>query len=245
MERVKTGERVVTGLDDWNNEEWTFRAKQLIQWITTIDMNSPLMLLIRHSHRETLRNHEDMLSGALTSLGKSMSREMGRRIPTVRKAHFFFSIVPRCYETAVAMAEGFTEVGGEIIDMDPLPTLVRPEYTDDAVWRNLKPNGENVTEFVNRWAAREFEGQIESFSQFQNRLMDDTLRRLISLKENEAHIHVTHDLALMCAKRFLLDRSLTEEDREPYLGGIAIAYIDSRLQLFAGNEIIPVRLTLM
>jgi hypothetical protein len=105
LKRGKKGESIVTGADDWNNQAWTSRAKQLIEWIAKTDKNRPLMLLVRHSHREILRNHEDMLSGALTPLGKSMSREMGRRIPTGRKAHFFFSIVPRCYETAEAFSE--------------------------------------------------------------------------------------------------------------------------------------------
>jgi broad specificity phosphatase PhoE len=178
------------------------------------------------------------LSGGLTPLGKSVSYEMGRRIPTYRKAHYFFSIVPRCYETAEAISEGFIQAGGEVIDMDPLPTLVRPEYTDSDVWKNLHPNGENVTEFVNRWASGEFEGQIEPFNQFQERLMSDTLIRFTSLKENQTHVHVTHDLALMCAKRTLCGRTLTEDDREPYLGGVAIAYKNSKLRIFiAGKDI--------
>jgi broad specificity phosphatase PhoE len=192
--------------------------------------------LVRHSHRETLRNHEDMLSGGLTELGKTMSKEMGRRIPTHRKAHLFFSIVPRCYETAEAISEGFIQAGGEVIDMDPLPTLVGPEYTDNTVWKNLNPNGDNVTEFVNQWASGEFEGRIESFNKFQERLIDDTLRRFASLKENQGHIHVTHDLALMCAKRALSGRILTEEDREPYLGGVAIASRNSNYSIFMTGE---------
>ena len=226
----------MTHEDHWDTEEWTFQAKQLIQWIADVDKQKPLMILVRHSHRNILRNHEDMLSGGLTTLGKSVSREMGLRIPTHRKAHFFFSIVPRCYETAEAISEGFIQAGGEVIDMDPLPTLVGPEYTDSSVWKNLHPNGENVTEFVNRWALGEFEGQIEPFDQFQERLMGDTLKRFISLKDNQVHIHVTHDLALMCAKRTLSDRVLTEEDREPYLGGVAIAFRNSKLRIFMAGE---------
>jgi len=235
----------VTNEDHWDTEEWTFRARQLTNWITDVDKEKPLMILVRHSHREVLRNHEDMLSGGLTPLGKSVSREMGLRIPTYRKAHLFFSIVPRCYETAEAISEGFIQAGGEVIDMDPLPTLVGPEYTDNTVWKNLHPNGENVTEFVNRWASGEFEGRIESFNEFQERLMDDTVRRLTSLKVNQVHIHVTHDLALMCAKRTLSGRVLTEEDREPYLGGVAIAFKNSNLRIFMTGESEQLRKSLL
>jgi broad specificity phosphatase PhoE len=236
LKRCKRGDIVVDNTDYWNTVEWAFRAKQLVDWIANVDKDKPLMILVRHSHRNILRDHEDMLSGGLTPLGKAVSKEMGQRIPAHRKAHFFFSIVPRCYETAEACSEGFMQVGGEVIDMDPLPTLVGPEYTDRNVWKNLNPNGENVTEFVNRWASGEFEEQIEPFKQFQERLMDDTIRRFTSLKENHVHIHVTHDLALMSAKRVLCGRNLKEEDREPYLGGIAIAFRNSELRVFIGGE---------
>jgi len=226
----------VTDRDLWNTEEWVSQARKLIHWIKDADEDRPLMIIVRHSHRETLRNHEDMLSGGLTSLGKAVSKEMGRRIPTHRKAHFFFSIVPRCFETAEAISEGFSGVGGEIIDMDPLPTLVGPEYTDNSVWMNLNPNGDNVIEFVNRWASGEFDGRIESFNRFQERLMDDTFRRFSSLKENHVHIHITHDLALMSAKRVISGRKLTQEDREPYLGGIAVAFKNSSYRIFMTGE---------
>ncbi|RDE14554.1 MAG: hypothetical protein C4K48_05765 [Candidatus Thorarchaeota archaeon] len=226
----------MTSAEDWKNKKWTARARQLIHWIAKADPEKPVMILIRHSHREIMRHHSDMLSVGLTPLGKAMSVEMGRRVPVQRKAHIFFSIVPRCYETAEGISQGFIQAGGEVIDMDSLPTLARPEYTDDKVWKNLNPNGNNVTEFVNRWADGEFEGRIESFDRFQARLLDDTLRRFVSLKENQLHIHVTHDLSLMSAKRALSGRALTRDDREPFLGGVAIAYEDSKLRVFMGGE---------
>jgi broad specificity phosphatase PhoE len=202
------------------------------------------MLLIRHSHRDILKNHQEMLSEGLTETGKQLAREMGRRLPITRPAHIFFSIVPRCYETAEAIAEGFTKQGGEIIDMDPLPTLVRPEYTQQDVWKNLHPNGENVTEFVNRWADEKFEG-IELFDDFKVRLMNETLKRLLSLKESQLHVHVTHDLSLMSAKRIFFDRALRREDREPYLGGIGATIVKGNPILYANGRIEPIRPSLL
>jgi broad specificity phosphatase PhoE len=231
-------------MNDWDYEEWTTSARELIDWAVAQDDNQPLMLLIRHSHRDTLMNHQEMLSEGLTEIGKRFSVEMGRRLPTSRRAHVFFSIVPRCYETAEAIAEGFSERGGEIIEMDPLPTLVRPEYTQQEVWKNLNPNGENVTEFVNRWADGEFEG-IEPFDEFKVRLMNDTLKRLLSLEEPQLHIHVTHDLSLMSAKRTFFDRALTLNDREPYLGGIGVTVIGSTPVIFSKSKSEPVRSSLL
>ena len=219
----------------WDKEDWLFSAKRILSWIVNLDSSQPVLLLLRHSHRDTLKNQEDMLGGGLTDLGKEVSVEMGKRLPTSRRAHFFFSIVPRCYETAEALAQGFSEMGGEVIDMDPLPTLVRPEYTNQDVWKNLQPNGENVTDFVNRWADDEFEG-IEDFNNFQKRLREDTVGRLRIAKEPVMHVHITHDLSLMAAKRMLFNRPLVWEDREPYLGGIGITVRENNPILFVKGE---------
>ncbi|TFG32975.1 histidine phosphatase family protein [Candidatus Thorarchaeota archaeon] len=223
-------------MSDWNRENWTDSAKQLISWIADLDSEQPVMLLIRHSHRDILRDQKDMLGGGLTDLGKNLSIELGGKLPISRKVHLFFSIVPRCYQTAEAIAQGMTEQGGNIIDMDPLPTLVRPEYTNGDVWKNLQPNGENITEFINRWAEGEFEG-IEPFNEFQERLMNDTLKRLLDLKESQMHIHVTHDLSLMAAKRMFFNRPLVWDDREPFLGGLGVTLRKEQPILFvAGKE---------
>lgn len=226
-------------MTEWDTEEWTHSAKQLIEWASTINSEIPLMLMVRHSHRGILRNHHDTMNVGLTDLGKRISVEMGKKIPATRKAHIFLSVVPRCYETAEAISEGFSERGGEIIDMDPLPTLIGPEYTDRTVWSNLHPNGENVTEFVNKWADGEFEG-IEPFDEFKVRLIDDTVKRFLLLKDNQMHIHVTHDLALMCTKRILLNRALTRHDRVPYLGGLGVTQVNSVVELFVDGECVTI-----
>ena len=194
------------------------------------------MLLLRHSHRDIIRDHTDMLGVGLTDLGRETASQAGERIPTERRAHFFFSIVPRCYETAEAMATGFGEGGGEVIDMDPLPTLVGPESTEQGVWTNLQPNGENITDFVNRWAMNQFGQGIEPLEKYQGRLIEDTVKRLAASQEPVTHIHITHDLGLMCAKRYFLGRGLIHRDREPYLGGIGVRIAQGEGLLFMDGK---------
>lgn len=220
----------------WESEEWIYSAKRILEWISTVHQKQPLMFLVRHSHRETLQNHDEMVSGGLTDLGKRMSFELGKRIPRKGKMFIFTSFIPRCFETAEAIAEGFTQEGGEVIDIDPLPALVGPQVIEEEVWRNLHPDGRNVTDFVNTWVDGGFGERMELFDDYQDRLLGDTVKRLTSLKENIMHIHVTHDLALMSAKRILLKRPLVPEDREPYLGGLGVTFTGSEILLnVAGN----------
>ncbi|MFX1605619.1 MAG: histidine phosphatase family protein [Promethearchaeota archaeon] len=234
----------MSNLQSWSNLDWVSSAKKLLEWIAIVPQEQPLLLLVRHSHRETLQNHEEMASGGLTELGKRMSFELGKRIPRKGKMHLFTSFVPRCYETAEAIAEGFTQRGGEVIDIELLPSLVSPHVIDEKVWLNLNPDGRNITDYVNMWVSGEFGEKIEPFKVYRERLMGDTVKRLVSLKENIMHVHVTHDFALMSAKRMLLERSLVPEDREPYLGGLAVTIAGSEILLNVAGETFPLEIDL-
>lgn len=223
----------------WENQEWIQSAKKILEWIATVPQSQPVMFLVRHSHRETLQNHDEMVSGGLTELGKMMAVELGKRIPREGKMHIYTSFVPRCFETAEAIAEGYTQRGGEVVDIDAVPSLVGPQVIDREVWLNLNPNGNNVTDFVNNWADGRYGKRMEPFADYQDRLMGDTIKRLLSVKESIIHVHVTHDLALMSAKRILFKRALSVGDREPYLGGLSLTFLNSNLTLFVQGKEMP------
>jgi broad specificity phosphatase PhoE len=223
----------------WENLEWVYSAKKVLDWMTTVPENQPIMFLVRHSHRETLQDHDEMVSGGLTELGKKMSFELGKRIPRKGKMHIYTSFVPRCFETAEAIGDGFSHRGGELVDIDPLPTLVGPQIIEEEVWKNLHPDGRNVTDFVNTWVDGGFGKRMEEFADYKSRLMDDTIKRLSQEQGDVVQIHVTHDLAMMSAKRILLNRKLELEDREPYLGGIAMTLIGSDATLYINGETMP------
>lgn len=206
----------------------------------TVPKEQPLMFLVRHSHRETLKDYDQMTYGGLTELGKKMSFELGKRIPRKGKMHIYTSFVPRAAETAEAIAEGFTQQGGEVVDIDPLPSLASPQVNDVEFWSNLHPDGKNITDLVNTWVNGGYGEQIEPFDDYRERLLGDTVKRLISLEENIIHIHSTHDFAMMSAKRMLLNRPLVPEDREPYLGGMGITKTDSEIFLNVAGETMPI-----
>ncbi|MFX1368895.1 MAG: hypothetical protein ACFFAY_09880, partial [Promethearchaeota archaeon] len=156
-------------------------------------------------------------------IGKRMSFELGRRLPVERPLRVYYSFVPRCYQTADEISNGFKEKGGEVIEIEPLAILVSPIIADDKVWGHLQPDGKNIADYVNNWADGNFGSMIEDFAEYEFRLVDDTLGRLASEKQAAIHVHVTHDLAVMALKRIMLKRPLTPSDREPFLGGFAIS----------------------
>ncbi|MHA1960986.1 MAG: histidine phosphatase family protein [Candidatus Thorarchaeota archaeon] len=220
---------------EWDSAEWLDGARRLVTWTNEVPRGNRMLLLVRHSHREVIEDHTAQLSTELTDLGRRMSYEMGRRLPVVRKALFFFSFVNRCYQTADEMAKGIREAGGDVIDLNPLPLLAAPDIADNDVWQELQPDGRNIAEFVNRWADGRFGEMIEGLEEYGTRLLEATVERLSMADGGVMHIHVTHDLALMAAKRTLLARPVEMDDRDSFLGGLGIA-IGEENKLFLSSS---------
>lgn len=223
-------------LTAWNNEDWTINIKRILHWVSTIESDRPMMLLLRHSHRETLRDHKHMGSAGLTDLGKQMSVEVGRRIPPGRPMELYTSFVPRAYETAEGIKEGYSEIGGEAAEVELLPTMVSPHILNPDIWRRLDPDGQNITDYVNSWVNGEFEGYIEPYEDFKSKFKNDTIERLVAADKNVIYVCTTHDFTLMSAKRILLGRDLVYEDREPFLGGLGLTLADSEVKVFIGSS---------
>ncbi|MBD3408144.1 MAG: hypothetical protein GF411_18630 [Candidatus Lokiarchaeota archaeon] len=223
--------------EKWNQIDWLTNARELVNWIQERSSDDRIMLFLRHSHREVIKDHSEQFNTGLTDLGKNMAYEMGTRLPTNFPTKIWFSFVPRCYETAEEISQAIEERGGKIIEKDNLPILVAPEFNDEAVWENLQPDGKNVHEFVNKWAEGEFGNMIQNFDEYREILLGDTLERLKKEETPMFHIHVTHDLAIMALKRILVDEPLTSQDREPFLGGIGITIKIDGLEQFISKRI--------
>ncbi len=221
---------------EWDSLDWLKSAKRLIEWVVALSPSTNVLLMIRHSHREVINNHAAQLSTGLTPTGCRMSTEFGSKLPTNRKTRIFFSFVSRCYQTADEIVKGFSSRGGSVEEFETLSILATPEIRDQSVWHELQPDGMNIDVFINRWADGEFDDKIERFQDYESRLKAELFDRLAADDAGSMHIHVTHDLALMAAKRMFLQREIGAQDREPFLGGIGIRLSDGEARIFLGGE---------
>ncbi len=218
---------------DWETLDWLANARELIHWANSIVDGVPVLLLIRHSHRETIESMEEMVEKRITPLGKEMAVEFGKRLPTNRELEIMHSFVPRCRETAHAIAEGFEQVGGEVRSIEDVVFLVGPQVLDRSIWGRLGTDGESTADFVNYWADGKFpEQKIEPFEQYIHRVKDEFVKRLISSEDNALHVHVTHDLTLLSSKRHFFRNPIDISMRPPYLGGLGITIEGNRLMIF-------------
>ncbi|MGV9170824.1 MAG: histidine phosphatase family protein [Promethearchaeia archaeon] len=221
--------------ESWYSVEWLDSARNIVEWMKENPSGVQTVLLLRHSHRERLNNHEEMMGAGLTELGRITAYQMGRRLGVTDNVRILTSFISRCYETAEHLADGLSEQGYTVDIIDPLPALVGPDNAMDVVSRELHPDGENVTEFVNNWANGEYNGEMESFRSYLNKLEDSVFRDVDSAETKTTSINITHDLTLMSTKRAILGEPLNRSDREPYLGGIAIRSNDSGMEILFGK----------
>lgn len=219
--------------EKWQKQQWLSDARQLTRWASSQPLTHPILLAVRHSHRESVRTLDEMVDRRITDLGHEMGREFGRRLPVDRRVVIRHSEIRRCRETAEDFADGIREMGGKIRQLEPLGILVGPRVQDAEIWSNVGVDGIEVAKFVNDYAdGRYDESRIERFESYRKRVIEDTIGTLIAAQPGDLYIYVTHDAFLLTAKRAYLSRAVVDADSPPYLGGWGLSRESGGLQLF-------------
>ena len=222
---------------EWDSQDWLDSAKELIRWSHSVSTEHPFMLVVRHSHREVIASYDDMVGRGLTALGHRMAREFGRRLPVGRRIQIFHSYVPRCSETAEDIAEGVRDSGGQVDLVQASDLLVGPRVIDPQLWQKIGKDGIWVIQFVEDWRRGAFtDKQIEPPEQFKKRVVRELIWRLKSAPTDSMHVHVTHDLFLVAARRILKTASVFSNYRPPYLGGFGVVLRPDRTIVFEAGR---------
>lgn len=220
-------------VDLWETEPWLQNARSLLQWADSVVDEVPLMLLVRHSHRESVRTYQEMAETGITSLGEKMAVQFATRLPKGRGVEIRFSPISRCVRTAKAILEGYQKDGGKVKLEAQLPLLAGPKVTDNNIWLLTGEDGSSVAEFVNDWGNHTYEEErIESFSDYCNRLAYETVGSLRSSSPGTLHILVTHDIVILSARVMFFNEPVTSDMRPPYLGGLGLTIENDRLMAF-------------
>ena len=223
---------------DWEKLDWLTYAKSLLAWSHTVEESQPLLLLVRHSHREEISSLQEMAKMGTTQLGQRMAVEFGRRIPSRPTIKVLHSFVPRCTETAYGIAEGIESNGGKVQSLEPLFALVGPQIQNLSLWDRMGVDGQQIAKFVNDWYDGEFpKNDMETVEVYERRLHQEVLNPLSSAENGELHIHVTHDLILMGSIRIFSRSPVTTDRRPPYLGGLGIVWNQDRFEVFENGAI--------
>ncbi|MFX1368913.1 MAG: histidine phosphatase family protein [Promethearchaeota archaeon] len=204
----------------WESEDWLANARDLVQWVNELE-SGPVLLLIRHSQRLEPDELDRILKEPLTPLGIEMAKEFGRRLRCDRIISIWHSHHTRTRETAEAIARGFGDLGNSAQIERPSRTLLGPGW--DAPKYVGVAHQMGMVNFFDSWAKDRIPIDIiEPIGDFTQRLVKATIGRLMKAPKDSLHIHITHDLVVMAARKVFLDVDTRDDNPVAYLGGFGL-----------------------
>ena len=225
-----------TNQEEWSNLDWLVDARRLIEWTNNQDIRYPVMLVIRHSHREHSSDVQELREKRLTELGHRMALQFGEKLEKQREVEIFYSSHPRCHETAQDIAESYNANGGHARLISDLRVLLGPKGSGGSISGEMMKIG--GPEFIKKWIQGEWTNKIIwPVEEFREAFTKEIMGRFYSASDNALQIHVTHDLVLMIAKYFLFGVMPSRENWTPFLGGFSVAMTDDQPLGYESGEI--------
>ena len=229
-----------TKLDEWSNLGWLADARRLVDWTNHQDIGHPVMLVIRHSHREQSTDVHELREKRLTELGHRMAFQFGKRLEKQRDIEIFYSSHPRCHETAQDIAESCNAKGDQARLISDLRVLLGPKGSGGSISAEMMKIG--GPEFIKKWIQGKWTNEIIwPVEEFREAFTKEIMGRFYSASENTLQIHVTHDLVLMITKYFLFGVTPSRENWTPFLGGFGVAMTDDQPVGYESGEIRTIR----
>jgi phosphohistidine phosphatase SixA len=226
----------------WENAEWTWQARKIIQGLNQFPQEANLFLFIRHSHRKESTDANELEKLGLTELGHEIANKFGKCLPKYRALKIFHSPSPRCRETTQYISEGFYAIGGRYEIFGTNNPINNTKSSKDFVTSQCLRSG--GIDFIQRWHDNKFsKNQIIPFHNYCLNVYEFSKRISEKTHENDIILHVTHDIFLIALRYGWFEGSIKYK-WPSFLGGFAICFdVGSSFLLDIGKDIPePIRL---
>jgi len=215
-------------IDIWNNADWCFQARYIIQGLTKFHKNAKIVLFLRHSHRKSSNDPLELQKLGLTAKGYEIAKIFGTSLPRKRTLQIYNSPSPRCQETAESIFEGFRKIGGSAKLMGSSSPLNNTKSNRGFITsRALKYRG---IEFIQRW----HDDAIVPFSDYCTNVYRQIINDLMNTQAGGITIHVSHDLFIIGLRYGWFDRIL-QNGWVSFLGGFCVSFRGQKSLLDIGN----------
>lgn len=214
----------------WKQEEWVVHARNIIENLDKFPLDSRLILILRHSHRNDPKPLENVNKLRLTPKGHAIAKRFGENLPENRPIRLFHSIIWRCEETAENIHAGFQNIGGssEIKGvLGPLFDIGLQEKTLTEKFKN-----DHFRKVLFRWSAGFYsEKDWTPFTIYCQQAAQLIWNQEKSAHNNGIDIYVTHDWHVM-SFRFGWFGLPPDENWVKYLGGFAFTFENDHILLY-------------
>jgi hypothetical protein len=213
----------------WNQQKWTKNARVLVENLNQFPDNTNIILVIRHSHRNSIKNLEDMGDQKLTPIGHEIAKFFGTKLPINRKLELYYSPIKRCIETAEDILTGFESVAGKGTLKKSLNSLydigVKAEYFFNEVSKYP------FSYFLYRWIADLYpKEKVTPFSEFCQKAAEVIWNKSLYKDGNKIITHISHDLMILSYRLGWF--GLSPSDRWPsFLDGFAFSLNNDHILL--------------
>ncbi|MFX0057377.1 MAG: histidine phosphatase family protein [Candidatus Heimdallarchaeota archaeon] len=220
----------------WNQQKWTKNANVLVETLAQFPDNSNIILVIRHSHRNSFKNLDDIGEQKLTPIGHEIAKLFGTKLPLNRKIELYYSPIKRCVETAEDILAGFESITGNGALIESLNVLydigVEAEYFFNEVTKYP------FTYFLYRWIANLYPAdKVTPFDEFCQKAAKVIWNKTANKNDsNNLYIHVSHDLMILSYRLGWF--GLSPADRWPsFLDGFAFSINNEHLLLLDDGKL--------
>lgn len=216
----------------WNQQKWTKPARSLTESLKKFPVDSKIILIIRHSHRNSIKSLNDMGDLKLTPIGHEIARLFGSKLPANREVKLYYSPIERCIETAQDILIGFNSINGSGNLVEDLNVLY--DIGIDAEYFFEEVSKYPFVYFLYRWIADLYpESIVQPFNKFCREAANIIWNKSSLSNEhdnNSLYIHVSHDLMILSYRLGWF--GLSPSDRWPsFLDGFAFSINEDHILL--------------
>ncbi|MHA2284066.1 MAG: hypothetical protein ACXAC5_24775 [Promethearchaeota archaeon] len=213
----------------WDQAEWVVHARNIIDNLGKFTVDSRIILILRHSHRNEPKPLENVNKLRLTPQGHAIAKKFGESLPKYRSIRLFHSIIWRCEETAENIHNGFQNTGGKSELKGVLEPLSDIGIKDRSFTQKF--NKAHFRKVLFRWSAGFYLPEDWTpFTTYCQKAAHLIWNHANNQSNKNIDIYVTHDWHVM-SLRYGWFGLPPDEKWVKFLGGFAFTFEDNHIQL--------------
>ena len=213
----------------WEQADWVTHARNIIENLDKFPVDSKLILILRHSHRNEPKPLENVNKLRLTPQGHAIAKKFGESLSKNRTIRLFHSIIWRCEETAENIHKGFQNIGGN----SELKGVLKPLFDIGLQDRSYTTQFKNAhfREVLFRWSAGFYlPKEWTPFTTYCQQAARIIWNHGNNQSNRNIDIFVSHDWHVM-SLRFGWFGLPPDEQWVKFLGGFAFSFEDDHILL--------------
>ncbi len=203
----------------------------LQETLKQLPAHRPVAILMRHAERDPIHSVDDSLAARLNQAGKAAAHQLGQNLVDFSPLRIYHSPVPRCLQTAEAVAAG-VQAAGRSADIGGQMMELGGPYMKD--WKTVMGRvlKEGAKPFVRDWFTGKLpEGLVQEAGEAAREQVRILANQLSEAQNTACILNVTHDWNIMLVRHAYFKPDQAAEAWPDYLEGIAAYHHQGKLYL--------------